>query len=63
MKILKVGSQVEKRYVKVYIYKRTKLMALTVKFKVLGKSITNFSTVIACRVSGKAQTYNDLYWL
>ena len=63
MKILKVGSQVEKRCVKVYIYKRTKLMALTVKFKVLGKSITDFSAVNACRVSGKAQTYNDLYWL
>ena len=61
MKILKIGSQVEKRCVKVYIYKRTKAMALTVEFKVLGKSITNFSTVIACRVSGKA--YNDLYWL
>ena len=63
MKILKIGSQVEKRCMKVYMYKRTKVMALTVKFKVLGKSITEFSTVMACRVSGKAQTCNDLYWL
>lgn len=63
MKILKIGSQVEKRCIKVCIYKRTKVMALTVEFKVLGKSITQFSTVTAWRVSGKAQTYNDLYWM
>ena len=63
MKILKIGSQVEKRYTKVYIYKRTKVMALTVEFKTLGKSITRFSTVVAFRVSGRGQTYNDLYWL
>ena len=63
MKILKIGSQVEKRCVKVYIYKRTKIMALNVEFKVSGQSITKFSTVTAWRVSGKSQTYNDLYWM
>jgi len=63
MKILKIGPQVEKRYMKVCIYKRSKVMALTVEFKVLGQSISKFSTITACRISGKAQTYNDLYWL
>ena len=62
MKILKIGSQVEKRCVKVYMHKRVKVMSLTVKFKVLGQSITEFSTITAWRVSGKAQTCNDLYW-
>jgi hypothetical protein len=63
MKILKIGSQVEKRYMKVCIYERTKVMALIIEFKVLGQSITKFSTVGALRVSGKGQTYNDLYWM
>ena len=63
MKILKVGSQVDKRRMKVYIYKRNKAMALYTEFKVLDKSITMFSTVIAFRVSGRGQTYNDLCWM
>ena len=63
MNILKIGSQVEKRSVKVYIYKRTQVMALTIDYKVLGQSITRFSTTGAFRVSGRKQSYNDLYWL
>ena len=63
MNILKIGSQVKKRSTKVHIYKRTKVMALIIDYKVLGQSITRFSTLSAFRVSGKGQSYNDLYWL
>ena len=63
MNILKIGSQVEKRSMKVCIYNRTKVMALIIDYKVLGQSITRFSTLSAFRVSGKGQSYNDLYWL
>ena len=63
MNILKIGSQVEQRSVKVYIYKRTKVMALVIEYNALGQSITRFSTLGAWRVSGKGQTYNDLYWM
>ena len=63
MNILKIGSQVEKRSMKVYIYNRTKVMAIIIEYKVLGQSITRFSTTGAFRVSGRNQSYNDLYWL
>lgn len=63
MKILKIGSQVEKRSMKVYIYKRTKVMALVIEYRALSQSLTRFSTPSALRVSGRNQTYNDLYWL
>ena len=63
MNILKIGSQVEQRFVKVHIYKQTKVMALVIEFKALGQSITRFSTLCAFRLSGRGQTYNDLYWM
>lgn len=63
MKILKVGSQVEQGNLKVCFYKKTRVMALIIEFKALSQSISKFSTLGAFRVSGRGQTYNDLYWM
>lgn len=63
MKILMIGSQVEQRALKVCFYKRTQVMALIIEFKALNRSIAKFSTLGAFRVTGRGQTYNDLYWM